>query len=144
MEAIDLRGLDGVMNQLARRAEMRVEALSLELVDGIKERVRESPPRTGHEYTIPGTKTPYTASAPGEPHADREGRTVNAWQALEPQREGDVVVGGIYNNHMTEGGDSVAAIMELGTEDGRIAPRPTVGPVLDDVAVKYSGQIGGA
>lgn len=64
---------------LEDRLEPLAEAAARLLVNALKAEMEEAPPRTGRVYLVPGTKTPYTASAPGEPPAVREGRYRDAW-----------------------------------------------------------------
>ena len=94
------------------------------LVDAIKDEMEEAPARTGREYKIPGTQTTYTASAPGEPPAIREGIYSNGWTSTKAFRTQRGVAAAAVNNIATEAGDPIGLLLEDGTV--RMAPRPHI------------------
>jgi len=97
--------------------------------------MEDAPPRTGREYLVPGTQTPYTASAPGEPPAIREGTYRNSWKETPAVEVGDTVVAAAYTDLRTEdGAHLIGEILEFGA--GRIAPRPHVRPAIDAAVPK--------
>lgn len=61
-------------------AEAIVEGAALILRDEVVLGMERAPARTGELYFVPGTRTLYRASAPGEPPAVRTGRYRNSWQ----------------------------------------------------------------
>lgn len=97
--------------------------------------MEDARPRTGREYLVPGTRTPYTASAPGEPPAIREGAYRDSWQTTPAVEVGDSVMAAAYTDLRTEDGAHVIGeILEFGA--GRIAPRPHVRPAIDAAAAR--------
>ena len=97
--------------------------------------MEEAPPRTGREYRVPGTKTVYTASAPGEPPAIREGAYRDSWRTTPAIEEGDTVVAVAYTDLRTDDGAHVIGeMLEFGTET--MAPRPHVRPAIDAAAAR--------
>lgn len=83
--------------------------------------------RSGRRYRVPGTKSYYTASAPGEPPAVRTGAFRAGWQAKQEITSGagtDVTVRSyIESNTRTDNGKyTLGAILEDGSS--RMAPRP--------------------
>lgn len=79
--------------------------------------------RNGRVYRKPHTKrATYTASAPGEPPARRTGNLRLHWNGdvkTEPAANGMVSVFATL-----ESGEKYAGILENGTDNGKIAPRP--------------------
>lgn len=133
---------DRAVAWLAERAVAHVDALVLELVDEIRAVINEAAPRTGAEYFIPGTKTLYTASAPGEPPATREGLYLAAWKGGAAVVVGHKVIGAAINDRRTEDGeDFIGWIMELGTLDGSIEARPHIGVALERVAARHGLRV---
>lgn len=100
--------------------------------------------RTGRRYKVPGTyrlqkdKTTgkkrhgryYTASAPGEPPANRTGTFRNSWQASSTGSDAT----GVYKSIITSdvrtdnGKHNLGDILENGTN--RMAPRPFEEPII--------------
>lgn len=82
--------------------------------------------RSGRTYRVPGTKSRYTASAPGEPPAVRTGSFRASWQPqMECTGSGDgfTVNSYIESSIRTDNGKYLlGGILEDGT--GRMAPRP--------------------
>lgn len=107
-----------------------VEAAAIIVRDEIVAVINESTPG-GRFYPIPGTGAVYQASAPGQPPAEREGIYRESWQSTPAVRRGKRVVAGVFNDRRTDGGDLLWPILELGTRDGKLAPRPHVGPAIE-------------
>lgn len=108
--------------------------------------------RSGKRYKVPGTyrkqRDPYdgkikrgryyTASAPGEPPANRLGNFRRSWQPTAFIENGNYI-SRIESDTMTENGrHNLGEILEHGTEDGRIAPRPFEGPIMDKAKPKIA------
>ena len=107
-----------------------VEAAAIVVRDEIVAVMEESDP-TGRMYLIPGTKRKYTASAPGEPPAIREGVYREFWKSTPAVRQGKRVVAAVFNDLRVEGGVPLWEILEFGTLDGKLKPRPHVGPAIE-------------
>lgn len=82
-----------------------------------------SGPRTGREYTVPGTNTTYTASAPGEPPAVRLGELRQSL-GTKVEAKGATVLG--HMGTPLEHGEH----MEHGTKN--ILPRPWLKPSFEE------------
>jgi len=126
-----------------------VEAMARIVKDSIVDVMEEAPPRTGHTYLVPGTKTPYTASAPGEPPAVREGRYVAGWDATKGVQAGNRLVAAAVNNVRTEEGELVGVILDEGTSDivrykVRMRPRPHIREGMAAARPKIEALIKGA
>lgn len=82
--------------------------------------------RSGRRYRVPGTKSYYTASAPGEPPAVRTGAFRLSWQTkqeVKDSADGTSVRSYIESNTRTDNGKYLlGSILEEGTS--RMAPRP--------------------
>lgn len=156
MSYIDLSGT--AISRLANSDGMKhaVEAIATELRDEIVYQMDPGPVRTGEEYTVPGTGTidpetgrrkrgtgrTYTASAPGEPPAVRTGAYAAAWQVSPAVVRGDKVMAAAVNDRKTEDdAHFIGEILEFGTNDGRIAPRPHIRPAMDAVAQRHGGKV---
>jgi len=109
---------------VANLLEPLAEAGARILVDAIKDQMEEAPPRTGREYTIPGTETKYIASAPGEPPAIREGVYLARWQPTKAFRTERGVAAAAVNTAVTEDEYPIGLLLEDGTY--RMAPRPHI------------------
>jgi hypothetical protein len=108
--------------------EPLIEAAAIIVRDTIVEVIQSSQP-AGKEYRVPGTKTKYTASAPGQPPAVREGRYVASWKSTPSVRSPSGVHAFAYSDLMTEDGRfAIGALLEDGTI--HMAPRPHVGPAM--------------
>ena len=82
-------------------------------------------PKTGRTYYIPGTRTTYTASAPGEPPA-RATRELNEGIERDVSDDGKVGIVGTNVKHGTA--------MEFGTRRGDrlpVEPRPWLRPAFE-------------
>lgn len=118
LQALGAGGFDGPA------ATHLVEAVARIVADAIKQTLEEAPARTGRKYTIPGTRKKYTASAPGEVPAVREGRYRDGWKPTKGVVVGKRAVAFAQNAVTTEGGDAVGALLEDGTAS--MAPRPHI------------------
>lgn len=98
------------------------EASARIVVDAVKDVMEEAPPRTGREYKIPGTETYYTASAPGEVPAIREGHYVASWFATKGYDTPRGVGAAAVSNLATDNGDPIGLLLEDGTS--KMRPRP--------------------
>lgn len=125
MQALGAGGFDGP------KAARLAEAAARIVADAIKDVLEEAPPRTGREYYVPGTKTKYTASAPGEPPAVREGTYRDGWKATKGVVQGHRAVAFAVNAVTTDSGLAIGALLEDGTSDivnyrVRMQPRPHI------------------
>lgn len=129
--------------ELARRLSHLVTAVATDLRDEIVLGMDPGPgPRTGHEYPMPDGSGTYTASAPGEPPAVRTGEYAGAWLVSPAVIQPDCVVAAATNDRRTEDGEhSIGAILEYGTDDGKIAPRPHIRPAMEVVAKRWGGRV---
>lgn len=104
--------------------------------------------RHGRRYKIPGTYKRqkdkatgkmrngryYTASAPGEPPANRTGVFRMGWKQqsyAEDLGGGECNVRGVIENSQKVGSHLLGEILEEGRRDGRMAPRPYKQRVVD-------------
>lgn len=139
---IDLSG--GAMDELAEALKHHVEAVAGELVEEIKGSMEPGPVRTGREYRVPDYQRTYTASAPGEPPAVRTGAYLASWQVSPAVIVGDKVIAAATNSAMDKKDEHfIGEILEYGTTDGKIAPRPHIRPALDTVAQRRGGTVRG-
>lgn len=80
--------------------------------------------RGGRRYRVPGKKTYYTASAPGEPPAARTGLFRISWQPTAHKVFGSYI-SRIESDRRTDNGRfTLGDILENGTPGGQMAPRP--------------------
>lgn len=117
---------EGILRSLVRPA---ASACARILVDAIKDVLEEAPPRTGREYYVPGTKTKYTASAPGEVPAIREGHYRDSWKATKAFDTPNGVAAAAVSDLATDDGVPIGLILEDGTSDivnyrVQMEPRP--------------------
>lgn len=92
--------------------------------------------RSGRRYRVPGKKTYYTASAPGEPPAMRTGLFRLSWQPTA-LKQGDTYISRIESDRRTDKGKYLLGeILEDGTPGGRVAPRPHQERILKDAEPK--------
>jgi hypothetical protein len=135
---------DAGVDAWARRFGLLLaEAHGLRMVAAVRASLDPGPgPRTGEVYPIPGTKATYTASAPGEHPAVREGVLRDSFHLIEPHVDGDMIRSGAYSAYTTEDGEyHIAAILNNGTDDGRIAPRPFIDNTMEQVAQELGGEV---
>lgn len=131
--------------QLADRVRPLVEAAAELVRTEVVEGMENAPARTGREYPIPGTDSTYTASAPGEPPAIREGIYRDSWKTTSAVVQGSRVSASAYTslrtdqrNELGEPGASylIGELLEFGTY--KMAPRPHVRPAIDNVQPKIA------
>ena len=115
---------------LRKRLEPFVEAAAIIVRDEIVAVINESVP-AGRFYLIPGTGATYQASAPGQPPAEREGIYREFWESTPAVQTGSRIIAGVFNDRTTDGGEPLFPILEYGTRDGKLAPRPHVGPGME-------------
>lgn len=147
---------DSALPQIAERLKHRIEAIAVETRNEIVHTMEPGPERTGHEYRVPGTGTidpetgrtkrgtgrTYKASAPGQPPAIRTGAYAGAWQVSPAVVAGDKVIAAATNDRKTEDDARfIGEILEYGTTDGKITPRPHIRPALDAVAQRHGGTV---
>lgn len=140
-EYVDLSG--AAEREIQRRLTHLVTAVATDLRDEIVLQMDPGPgPRTGHEYPMPDGSGTYTASAPGEPPAVRMGEYANAWQVSPAVVQPGRVSAAATNDRRTEDGvHAIGAILEYGTDDGKIAPRPHIRPAMEIVARRWGGKV---
>lgn len=92
-----------------------VESSAAIIRDAIVDVMEEGDP-SGRTYKVPGTETTYTASAPGEPPAIREGVYRSSWKFTRAIRQGSKVMAGVYNTRKVGEGEDFAlwSILEYG------------------------------
>lgn len=141
--------------------EAAVQAAAITIRDEIVSVIQESSP-SGREYPLPGSIAPrvdetgakiagkfYTASAPGQPPAERTGNYAGNWHFSKPVWEGrHRVVASVYNPTRvgSSGEHPLWAILEYGTSDlvnfgVRMQPRPHVRKAVDRAVPKIQRQI---
>ena len=95
--------------------------------------------RSGRKYRVPNTKTYYTASAPGEPPAQRTGQFRAKWDSKTystGSAHSKEVHSEIESNVRTSGKKKylLGEILEEGT--GKMAPRPYQEKIIDTAKTK--------
>jgi hypothetical protein len=115
---------------LRKRLEPFVEAAAIIVRDEIVGVINESTP-AGRFYRVPGTGATYQASAPGQAPAEREGIYRESWKSTPAVSQGSRIIAGVFNDRTTESGEPLFPILEYGTTDGKLAPRPHVGPGIE-------------
>lgn len=111
------------------------------VVDEIKSFMEDAPPRTGHVYLVPGTQTPYVASAPGEPPAVRTGAYRDSWDATPGVDLGDSVFAAAVSGMKDDDGDLLGEKLEFGGGSPPILPRPHVRPALPGAGRKIRSML---
>ena len=107
------------------------EAGAILVRDGIVLEIESYGPRSGQEYTIPGTRAKYRASADGEPPAVREGRYRESWQ-YTPAVRTDIGWSAFGFTDLMVGAYVLGELLEWGTS--RMGPRPHVRPGIERAA----------
>lgn len=110
-----MNSIEKQMTSVAYRAANELRNASLDVLAG---------QRSGRVYYVPNTRKKYTASAPGEPPANRTGAFRLSWQKqVETRREGDTFVVTARIHSDTRVGDNLLGeLLEGGTS--KMAPRP--------------------
>ena len=109
------------------------EAVAVMARDEVVTTMDPGPARTGNTYLVPSTKVPYTASAPGEPPAVREGIYRDSWQFSPAVREGSSIRARAFTALRTEDGKYLLGeLLEYGTRRP-MRPRPHVRPAFESV-----------
>ena len=119
------------------------EAHGLTMLNALRESLDPGPgPRTGRVYRIPGTSRTVQASAAGEHPAVREGSLRDSFQLIPAHVDGDMIRSGASSGLTTEDGEHhIALILNNGTDDGRIEPRPFIDNTLEAVAQALGGEV---
>lgn len=136
--------------------EPLIEAAAILVRDEIVSEINSSTP-AGSQYRIPGTRYRdgkkgqsrkrglYTASAPGQAPAEREGIYRERWQNTPAVREGGQVAAAVFNDaSVGKQQEPLAAILEYGMKEqgkGRVAPRPHIAPAIDRAEPKIRALV---
>lgn len=114
--------IEDVVESIRQQVEARSYDAANELRNSSLEILRGQ--RNGRRYRVPGKKTYYTASAPGEPPAMRTGLFRLSWQPTA-LKEGDTYISRVESDRRTDKGKFLLGeILEDGTPGGQMAPRP--------------------
>lgn len=114
--------IEDVVKSIRQQVEARSYKAANELRNSSLEILRGQ--RNGRRYRVPGKKTHYTASAPGEPPAMRTGLFRLSWQPTA-LKEGDTYISRVESDRRTDKGKFLLGeILEDGTPGGQMAPRP--------------------
>lgn len=114
--------LDSIKHQMMSRAYRAANEMRNEAIDNVLKGQR-----SGRVYRVPMTKVKYTASAPGEPPANRTGMFRLAWHPTakaETVGANFTVTSQIENSVTIPNGQLLGEILEHGSPGGKIAPRP--------------------
>lgn len=106
------------------------------LVNEIKLSMEEAPPRSGRVYLVPGTKTPYVASAPGEPPAIRTGAYRDSWAPTPAVVQGESAVAAATSALRDDDGELLGLKLEFGGGNPPIAPRPHIRRAIETAKPK--------
>lgn len=116
----------GAIRMLAGQLAPAAEAAARTMRDAIVDTMEPGPARTGRRYYIPGTRTEYTASAPGEPPAVREGEYRDSWQTTPAVISHQTVMATVFSDRVvvSENGNRwlLGLLLDRGTD--RMRPRP--------------------
>ena len=123
-KAVD-EAVEGITQQVKARAYRAANELRSSALDVLSNERK----RSGKVYRKPFTKkATYTASAPGEPPALRSGILRMSWrQRAESENTGK----GMTVKPAITTDVKYAPILQDGTKDGRIAPRPFREPIIE-------------
>lgn len=117
---------DSVIVSLTNTSLDNLQFAAVFLKGAIKEKLTGD--RSGRVYRVPGTKTLYTASAPGEPPASRTGTLRNAITFSVNKAKVEALVG-----PRLLGADpqkQYPVWLEFGTK--KMSPRPFMAPALEE------------
>lgn len=129
---------DVAIEQAVDSIRQQVEARSYQAANELRKSALEilRGQRNGRRYRVPGKKTYYTASAPGEPPAARTGLFRLSWHPTA-LKEGDTYISRIESDRRTSKGKYILGeILEEGTPGGQMAPRPHQDKILEDAEPK--------
>ena len=122
-------GIEEAVENIRQQVESRSYKAANELRNSSFEILRGQ--RGGRRYRIPGKKTYYTASAPGEPPAMRTGLFRISWHPTA-LKEGNTYISRVESNRRTNKGKYLLGeILEEGTPGGQMAPRPHQKKILE-------------
>lgn len=122
------------VNSIRQQVEARSSKAANELRNSSLEILRGQ--RSGRRYRVPGKKTYYTASAPGEPPAMRTGLFRISWQPTA-LKEGDTYISRVESDRRTSKGKYLLGeILEEGTPGGQMAARPYQDKILEHAEPK--------
>lgn len=107
-----------------------IDAATRILRDAIVDEMELAAPRSGRTYLKPGTSTPYVASAPGEPPAIRENIYASSWGVTPAVVLPSQLVAFAVNPIMA-GRIALGVVLEEGSSDGTLEPRPHIRPGLE-------------
>jgi hypothetical protein len=117
--------------ELGKRMMPRLEMAALIVRDAVVLEMQQSTP-SGRLYYVPGTKTLYRASAPGEAPATRENLYGPSWKSTPAVKVGNALMAAAYTGRRVgKAGEHVLGeILEYGSLKAGIAPRPHVRPAI--------------
>ena len=129
---------DVAIEQAVQSIRQQVESRSHKAANEIRNSALEilRGQRGGRRYRVPGKRTYYTASAPGEPPASRTGLFRISWQPTALQ-EGNTYISRVESDRRTSKGKFILGeILENGTPGGQMAPRPYQDKILEHAEPK--------
>ena len=118
---------DEAVARIKQEMESRSYKVANELRNASLEVLRGQ--RHGRIYTVPGTRRKYTASAPGEPPANRTGAFRLSWQPSAHVVFGSYISRIETNLRTDDGKYTLGDLLEEGTE--RMAARPYKDLILE-------------
>lgn len=122
-------GIEKAVEDIRQQVESRSYKAANELRNSSLEILRGQ--RGGRRYRVPGKKTYYTASAPGEPPAMRTGLFRISWEPTA-LKNGDTYISRVESDRRTSKGKFLLGqILEDGTPGGQMAPRPHQKKILE-------------
>ena len=125
--------VEKITESISRQMESRGVNATRELMNAKNLVLRGQ--RSGRRYRVPGTKTYYTASAPGEVPAQRTGQFRAKWDSKTystGSAHSKEVHSEIESNVRTAGGKYVLGqLLEEGSPGGQLSPRPYQEKIID-------------
>ena len=127
---------DSAIEDAVKNIRKQVESRSYDAANELRKSSLEilRGQRGGRRYRVPGKKTYYTASAPGEPPAARTGLFRISWQP-KALKEGDTYISRVESDRRIKIG-LLGQVLEDGTPGGQMAPRPYQEKILKDAEPK--------
>lgn len=119
------QAIQGIVDSIRQQLESRSYRVANELRNASLGVLRGQ--RGGRRYRVPGTRSYYTASAPGEPPAVRTGAFRMSWKP-SARVEGDSYISEIETSHRVNG-YILGELLENGTR--KMAPRPHHDRILE-------------